>query len=186
MDETGLMRRAEERMKKVIETLKKDFAGVRAGRASPALLEKVMVDYYGIPTPVNQVATIGVAPPRTLVVQPWDKKMLGAIEKAILKADLGAPPVSDGNVVRVSIPAPSGERRQEIVKQLRKMAETQRVAIRNIRREINEEIKKSEKDGELSEDESKRAQEKVQKLTDKYIQAIDEMLEAKEKEVMEV
>lgn len=186
MDETGVMRRAEERMKKVIETLKKDFAGVRAGRASPALLEKVMVDYYGIPTPINQVATIGVVPPRTLVVQPWDKKMLGAIEKAILKADLGAPPVSDGNVVRVSIPAPSGERRQEIVKQLRKMAETQRVAIRNIRREINEEIKKSEKNGELSEDESKRAQEKVQKLTDKYIETIDQMLEAKEKEVMEV
>lgn len=186
MEEGEMIRRAEERMKKVVETLKKEFAGVRAGRVSPALLEKVMVDYYGIPTPVNQVATIGVVPPRTLVVQPWDKKMLSAVEKAILKADLGAVPVSDGNVVRVSIPAPSGERRQEIVKQLRKIAEAQRVAIRNVRREINDEIKKSEKAGQMSEDESKRAQEKVQKLTDKYIQTIDEMLQAKEKEVMEV
>lgn len=186
MDERELTQEAENRMKKIIENFKKTLAATRAGRASPVLLEKVMVDYYGVPTPINQLATIGVAPPRTLVVQPWDKKALPAIEKAIQKADLGAMPVNDGNVVRVTIPQLSGERRQEIIKGIRKEAEAQKVAIRNVRRDINEEIKKAEKDKEISEDESRKLQEKIQKLTDKYIKNIDELVEAKEKEVMEV
>jgi ribosome recycling factor len=186
MDEKTILQEAEEKMKKIIEAFKKTLAATRAGRARPALLEKVMVDYYGVPTPVNQVATIGVTPPRTLVVQAWDKKMLGAIEKAIQKADLGVMPVNDGNVIRVNIPALSGERRQEIVKGIRKQAEAEKVSVRNLRRETIEVIKKAEKDKQFSEDQSRKIQDKVQKLTDKYIKAVDEVVAAKEKEVMEV
>ena len=186
MDERSVLSQAEDKMKKVIEAFKKNLASVRAGRASPVLLEKVFVDYYGVPTPINQVATIGVAPPRTLVIQPWDKKMLTTLEKAIQKADLGAMPINDGNVIRLTIPPLSGDRRQEIIKSIRKDAESQKVSIRNIRRDINEEIKKAEKDKTLSEDDSRRIQDKVQKLTDKYVKMIDDLVAAKEKEVMEV
>ncbi|HHW18187.1 MAG TPA: ribosome recycling factor [Firmicutes bacterium] len=186
MDERSVLSQAEDKMKKVIEAFKKNLASVRAGRASPVLLEKVFVDYYGVPTPINQVATIGVAPPRTLVIQPWDKKMLSTLEKAIQKADLGAMPINDGNVIRLTIPPLSGDRRQEIIKSIRKDAESQKVSIRNIRRDINEEIKKAEKDKTLSEDDSRRIQDKVQKLTDKYVKMIDDLVAAKEKEVMEV
>lgn len=186
MDEKTILQEAEDKMKKVIETFKKTLATTRAGRATPALLEKVMVDYYGVPTPISQVATIGVNPPRTLVVQAWDKKMLGPVEKAIQKADLGAMPVNDGNVVRLTLPALSGERRQEIVKGIRKQAENEKVLVRNARRDILEVIKKAEKDKELSEDQSRKIQDKVQRLTDKYIKLVDETVAAKEKEVMEV
>jgi len=186
MDEKSALSSAEEKMKKVIDLFKKNLGSVRAGRASPVLLEKVMVDYFGIPTPINQVATIGVAPPRTLVIQPWDKKMLSTLEKALQKADLGSMPVSDGNVIRLTIPPLSGDRRQEIIKSIKKEAEAQKVSIRNIRRDVNEEIKKSEKAKEISEDESLRIQEKVQKLTDKYIKSIDDLMAMKEKEVLEV
>lgn len=186
MDERTVLQESEERMKKVIEAFKKNLASTRAGRATPTLLEKVMVDYYGVPTPVNQVANIGVQPPRTLVIQPWDKKILGPLEKAIQKADLGAMPVNDGNLIRLTIPALSGERRQEIVKSLRKELEAQRVAVRNVRRDIIEEIKKAEKDKDFSEDDSHRIQEKVQKLTNKYTKSVDDLFAAKEKEVMEV
>lgn len=186
MDQKSVLTQAEDKMKKVIQAFKKNLATVRAGRASPALLEKVLVDYYGVPTPVNQVATIGVSPPRTLVIQPWDKKMLSALEKAVQKADLGAMPVNDGNVIRLTIPPLSGDRRREIIKSLKKEAEAQKVAIRNIRRDANEQIRKAEKDKEISEDESRRIQEKIQKLTDKYVKKVDEILGAKEKEVMEV
>ncbi|MGI6662981.1 MAG: ribosome recycling factor [Bacillota bacterium] len=186
MDEKTILQEAEDKMKKVIETLKKTLASMRTGRASPALLEKVMVDYYGVPTPVNQVATIGVTPPRTLVVQAWDKKMLGPIEKAIQKADLGVMPVNDGNVIRVTIPALSGERRQEIVKGIRKQAEAEKVNVRNVRRDAIDVIRKAEKNKQLSEDQARKIQDKVQKLTDKYIKAVDEVVAAKEKEVMEV
>jgi ribosome recycling factor len=186
MDERTILQETEDRMKKVIETFKKTLAATRTGRASPALLEKVTVDYYGVPTPVNQVATIGVTPPRTLVVQAWDKKMLGAIEKAIQKADLGVMPVNDGNVIRVNIPPLSGERRQEIVKGIRKQAEAEKVNVRNIRRDSIETIRKAEKGKQLSEDRARKIQDKVQKLTDKYIKAVDEVVAAKEKEVMEV
>jgi len=186
MDQKSVLTQAEDKMKKVIQAFKKNLAMVRAGRASPALLEKVLVDYYGVPTPVNQVATIGVSPPRTLVIQPWDKKMLSALEKAVQKADLGAMPVNDGNVIRLTIPPLSGDRRQAIIKSLKKEAEAQKVAIRNIRRDANERIRKAEKDKEISQDESRRIQEKIQKLTDKYVKKVDEILGAKEKEVMEV
>lgn len=186
MDERTVLLESEERMKKVIEQYKKSLSSTRAGRASPALLEKVMVDYYGVPTPINQVANIGVQPPRTLVIQPWDKKMLGPIEKAIQRADLGAMPVNEANVVRLTLPPLTGERRQEIVKTLRKQAESEKVAVRNIRRDFIEEIKKAEKDKEISEDESRRLQDKVQKLTDKYVKMVDDLTAAKEKEVMEV
>ncbi|MGI6643763.1 MAG: ribosome recycling factor [Bacillota bacterium] len=186
MDERRILTDAEDRMKKVIESFKKILATTRAGRASPVLLEKVMVDYYGMPTPINQVASIGVTPPRTLVVQPWDKKMLGPLEKAIQKADLGAMPTNDGNVLRLTLPQLTGERRQELIKQLRKECESQRVSLRNVRRDVNEEIRKAEKDKTFSEDESKKIQDKVQKLTDKYVKMIDELASAKEKEIMEV
>jgi ribosome recycling factor len=186
MDERTALQSSEERMKKVVEQYKKTLASTRAGRASPMLLEKVVVDYYGVPTPVNQVANIGVQPPRTLVIQPWDKKMIGPINKAIQKADLGAMPVNDANLVRLTIPPLTGERRQEIMKSIRKQAENEKVAIRNIRREYIEEIKKAEKGKEVSEDESYRIQDKVQKLTDKYVKTIDEITSAKEKEVVEV
>lgn len=186
MDERAVLSESEGRMKKVVEAFKKNLASTRAGRASPTLLEKVMVDYYGVPTPVNQVATIGVQPPRTLVIQPWDKKILGPLEKAIQKSDLGAMPVNDGNLIRLSIPQLSGERRQEIVKSIRKESEAQRVSVRSVRRDTIEEIKKAEKDKEISEDDSRRIQDKVQKLTDKYIKNVDEVTAAKEKEVMEV
>jgi len=186
MDERSVLTDSEERMKKVIEAFKKALASLRAGRASPAILERVTVDYFGIPTPVSQVATIGVQPPRTLVIQPWDKKMLSPIEKALQKADLGAMPVSDGNVLRLTIPPLSGERRQEMLKTIRKEAESQKVALRNVRRDINEEIKKAEKDKEISEDTFRKIQDKVQKLTDKYVKMVDEITAAKEKEIMEV
>jgi len=186
MDERTVLAGSEDKMKKVVEGFKKMLASTRAGRATPTLLEKVVVDYYGVPTPISQVANIGVQPPRTLVIQAWDKKMIGPIEKAIQKGDLGAMPVSDGNLVRLTIPALTGERRQELVKTIRKQAEAEKVSIRNIRRDYIEEIKKAEKDHEISEDESRRIQEKVQKLTDKYVKNVDELTAIKEKEVTEV
>lgn len=186
MDERTVLTGSEDKMKKVVEGFKKTLAATRAGRASPTLLDKVVVDYYGVPTPVNQVANIGVQPPRTLVIQPWDKKMIGAIDKAIQKADLGAMPVNDANVVRLTIPALTGERRQEIVKSIRKQAEAEKVSIRNVRRDYIEGIKKAEKDHDISEDESRRIQDKIQKLTDKYVKNIDELTVLKEKEVTEV
>lgn len=186
MDERTVLAESEERMKKVIEQYKKTLASTRAGRATPTLLEKVHVDYYGVPTPINQVASVGVQPPRTLVLQPWDKKMIGPIEKAIQKADLGAMPINDSNVVRLTIPPLTGERRQEVVKSLKRQAESEKVAIRNIRRDYIEEIKKAEKDKGVSEDESRRLQDRIQKLTDRYVKVIDDLTSTKEKEVMEV
>ncbi len=186
MDEKTLMTQAEDRMKKVIDVYKKDLASMRAGRATPLLLEKVVVDYYGIPTPINQVGSIGVAPPRTLVVQPWDKKLLGNIEKAIQKSDLGAMPVNDGSVIRVTIPPLSGDRRQELIKSLKKDSEGQKVLVRNIRRDAIDEVKQAEKDKDISEDESRRIQDRIQKLTDKYVKIVDDVTSAKEAEVMEV
>ncbi len=186
MDERTILAETEDRMKKVIEVFKKNLAATRAGRASPVLLEKVLVDYYGVPTPVNQVASVGVAPPRTLVVQPWDKKMLPVLEKAMQKADLGAMPVNDGNVLRLTLPQLTGQRRQEILRAMKKDAEAQKVSVRNARRDGNDEIKKAEKDKSLSEDDAKRIQEKVQKITDKFVKEIDELAASKEKEILEV
>ena len=176
----------EEKMKKALEALRREFGSLRTGRATPALLEKVMVDYYGTPTPVNQVANVSVPEPRMIVIQPWEKTMVQPIEKAIMKSDLGMNPNSDGAVIRLNIPQLTQERRQEIVKQVHKKAEESRVVVRNLRRDANDAVKKLEKDKLISEDEVKKGQEDVQKLTDKYIKEVDSIMTAKEKEVMEV
>jgi ribosome recycling factor len=180
-----VLKDSEERMGKGIDSLRKEFGTIRAGRANPGVLEKVSVDYYGTPTPVNQLANISVPEPRLLLVQPWDKSSLPAIEKAILKSDLGFNPSSDGTVIRIIIPQLTAERRAELVKTVKKKAEEARVAIRNIRRDTNDHLKKMSKE-HASEDEIKRAQENVQKMTDKYIKEIDAVTEIKEKEITEV
>src|SRR3989475_9657113 len=177
---------AKTRMQKAIEATKHEFASLRTGRASPALLEQIRVDYYGVPTPITQVATVTVPEPRLLMIHPWDKKIVKDVEKAILKSELGLVPSSDGVYVRVPIPQLTEERRRELVKVGRKHAEEGRVAIRNVRREAKEMIEQLEEDGEVSEDESKRGLDELQKLTDKSIAEIDALLAAKDKEIMEV
>ncbi len=172
-------------MDKAIGALKRDLATLRAGRATPALLDRVQVEYYGTMTPVNQLANINTPDTRTLLIQPWDKTSLGAIEKAIQKSDLGLAPSNDGSTIRIGIPALTEERRSELVKMTKKFGEEAKVAIRNIRRDANDDIKKLEKT-ELSEDESRRHQEEIQKTTDRFIAEVDKVLAAKEKEIMEV
>lgn len=176
---------AEERMGKAIQALKRDLATLRAGRASASLLDRIQVEYYGASTPVNQLANINTPDSRTLLIQPWDKSSLADIEKAIMKSDLGLTPANDGDTIRLSIPPLTEERRVELAKMTKKYGEEAKVAIRNIRRDANDEIKKMEKT-ELSEDESRRHQEDIQKTTDKYIAEVDKVLAAKEKEIMEV
>lgn len=185
MTET-LFQEAEDKMKKAVEAMRKELASIRAGRANPALLDKVQVDYYGTMTPVNQLASISAPEPRLLVIQPWDKSVIAGIEKAILKSDLNLTPSNDGNVIRIAIPQLTQERRQELVKLVKKKAEEFRVVIRNIRREANDGIKAMEKDKSISEDEAKKAQEQIQKLTDRYIEQVDKVLSNKEAEIMEV
>ncbi len=177
---------AEDRMEKVERILVSDLASLRAGRATPSLLDNIMVDYYGTPTPVNQTANISCPEPRLIVIQPWDKNNIGAIEKGILKSDLGITPVNDGTVIRLAIPAMTEERRKELVKQCSKKTEDSKVAVRNIRRDANDSIKALEKGKEISEDESKKGLDDAQKLTDKFIKRLDEVLENKEKEIMEI
>jgi ribosome recycling factor len=181
-------RKAEDRMNKALEALRKEFATLRTGRASIGMLDGIMVDYYGTPTPLSQVANMAVPDPRTITIQPWDAKMLGEIEKAILKSDVGLTPGNDGKVIRLSIPALTEERRQQIVKHAKKLAEDARVAVRNIRRDVNDEIKKKSKDKNthVSEDETKKLQDEIQKTTDSHITKIDEFLAHKEKEIMTV
>lgn len=181
-----LIKEAEERMEKAISSLKKELSTLRAGRATPALLEKVLVDYYGSPTPINQMANITTPEPRMLVIQPWDKSMLGNIEKAILKSELGLTPTNDGTVIRIILPPLTEERRIELVKIVKKYGEEAKVAVRNIRRDTNELLKKHEKDGSISEDELRRLQEKLQKSTDQATNKIDQVVSDKEKEIMEV
>ena len=176
----------EDRMKKTIEMLRKEYGTLRAGRATPSLLDKITVDYYGTPTPINQVANISVPEPRSIIIQPWEKTMISPVEKAILKSDLGLTPNSDGSVIRLTIPQLTQQRRAELVKVVHKKAEETRVAVRNLRRDANEGIKKLEKDKTISEDEAKKAQDDMQKMTDKYIKEIDTVMNAKEKEIMEV
>jgi ribosome recycling factor len=174
----------EDKMKKTLEVLRKDYSSMRAGRANPAILEIIKVDYYGALTPLNQLANISAPEPRLLTVQPWDKSLLSAIEKAILKSDLGLNPTNDGNILRIAIPQLTEERRQELVKAAKKKAEESKVGIRNIRRDANDRIKKMEKDKDLTE--AKKQQEETQKTTDKYIKEADNILAIKEKEIMEV
>lgn len=177
---------AEARMKRSVEHFRGELASLKAGRATPAILDKVRVDYYGSPSPVNQVANIEVADARTLVIKPWDRTMIKLIEKGILTSDLGLNPMNDGVVIRLVLPAMTEERRKELVKSCQKQTEEQRVAIRNIRRDANDAIKKAEKDKSVTEDEAKRSQDEVQKLTDKYIKEADSILASKEREIMEV
>ncbi|NMB02679.1 MAG: ribosome recycling factor [Firmicutes bacterium] len=181
-----IMQDGKTRMDEVIAATKRAFSSVRTGRANPALLDRIMVSYYGTPTPLNQMASVSVPEPRLLVVTPWDKGAIKDIEKAILTSDLGLVPNNDGTVIRLAIPTLTEERRKELVRVVRKDAEDYRVAVRNIRRDMNEAIKKLEKNGDVSEDEARRAQDETQDLTNEYINDIDELLKAKEKEIMEV
>lgn len=181
-----IIKDAEERMKKSVEVFRHELAGIKAGRATPALLDKLRVDAYGSLVPVNNVATIEVPDSRTLLIKPWDRSMLKAIEKAILTSDLGLNPNNDGVMIRLMIPPMTEDRRKELVKVVHKRTEEERVAIRNIRRDANDQIKKAEKEKTISEDESKRAQDEIQKLTDKYIKEADQIMALKEKEIMEV
>ena len=177
---------AKAHMQKAVEAVRHEFASLRTGRASPALLEQIRVDYYGVATPVTQVATVTVPEPRLLVIHPWDKKIVKDVEKAILKSELGLVPSSDGVYVRVPIPPLTEERRKELVKIARKHAEDGRVAVRNVRRDAKEMIEQLEEDGDISEDEAKRRLDELQKLTDKMIAEIDALLAAKDKEIMEL
>ncbi|MEZ0537958.1 ribosome recycling factor [Caldicellulosiruptoraceae bacterium PP1] len=177
---------AEEKMKKTIETLKSEFTNVRAGRANPHILDRITVDYYGAMTPIPQTASITVPEARVIVIQPWDVKMLKEIEKAIQKADIGINPINDGKVIRLVFPELTEERRKELVKQVKKLAEEAKVAIRTIRRDTMEEYKKMKKNNEITEDDLKDTENDVQKLHDKYIDQIDKLLQSKEKEIMEV
>ena len=186
MEIQELLTQQETRMDKTIEALKQEFASIRTGRASTSLLDKITVDYYGAPTPVNQVANVSAPEPRMILITPWDKSMIGAIEKAILQSDLGLNPSNDGAVIRLAIPQLTEERRKELVKVVHKRAEEAKVAIRNIRRDANEVLKKEEKAKTITEDDSKDGQEKIQKLTDKKIKAVDDLNDKKEKDVLEV
>ena len=180
------MAQARTRMTKALEDFRHEIAGLRTGRASTALLEDIKVDYYGTPTPLNQVATLGVPEPTMLSVQPWDMSLIGAIDKAIRSSDLGFNPVNDGKILRVPVPPLTEERRKELVKHLHKVLELHRTAVRNIRRDSNEEMKKLLKDKKISEDDEKRGLEDVQKLTDEFIGKIEAQGTAKEKEVLEL
>lgn len=181
-------KKAEEKMSKAIEVLRKEFTSLRTGRASLGILDGITVDFYGTPTPLSGVSNMAMPDARMITIQPWDVKMLGEIEKAILKSDVGITPSNDGKIIRLSIPPLTEERRQQIVKHAKKLAEDARVAVRNIRRDINDEIKKKSKDKtvHVSEDEVKKLQDEIQKTTDSYIRKIDDLLAHKEKEIMTV
>ena len=177
---------AKDRMDKAVEALRKELATIRTGRAHPGLIEHLRVDYYGAPTPLNQLATINVPEPRLLVIQPWDRQSLGAIEKAIQKSDLGLNPMNDGNVIRLAIPQLTEERRKELVKVVHKKVEEGRVAVRNVRRDRHDELRRLQREKEISEDTQYLGQEELQKLTDGFIQEIERVGEEKEAELLAV
>jgi ribosome recycling factor len=174
------------RMNGALEVLAREFAGVRTGRASTALLDTIRVDYYGNPTPISQMASVSVPDARTLMIQPWEAAQLKEIEKAIMKSDLGIQPVNDGKLIRLTMPTPTEERRKQLVKSVHKMAEDARVAVRNVRREANDKLKALAKDKKapITEDEERRGHDQIQKTTDKFIAKIDELLKKKEQEIM--
>jgi ribosome recycling factor len=178
----------EARMTSAIDALGKDFASVRTGRASTALLDPIRVDYYGNPTPISQMASVSTPDARTLVIQPWEVSQLKEIEKAITKADLGIQPVNDGKLIRLTMPTPTEERRKQLAKQVGKMAEDARVAVRNVRREANDKLKVMVKDKKapITEDEERRGHDQIQKTTDKFIARIEELLKKKEQEIMSI
>lgn len=177
---------AEERMGKALVALEKEFSKLRTGRASTALVEDIKVDYYGTPTPINQLASVAVPDSRTLTIQPWDRGAFSLVEKAILKSDLGLTPINDGKIIRISIPALTEERRKDLVKIAKKYTEEAKIAIRNIRRDANDSLKKLEKDKVAGEDEIKKSQDVIQKTTDAKIAEADQKCQAKEKEIMEL
>ncbi|OPY76764.1 MAG: Ribosome-recycling factor [Syntrophorhabdus sp. PtaU1.Bin058] len=181
-----VMEELEEKLKKSLTTLKKDFSKLRTGVASVSLLEDIKVDYYNQPTPLNQVASISVQDSRTITIQPWDNSIIGEIEKAIQKSDLGVNPMSDGKIIRLSFPKLTEERRKELTKLGNKMLENTRVAMRNVRRDINEKLKKMEKDKQLSQDDLRKNQDEVQKLTDRYIEMAEKTYSEKEKEILSI
>ena len=176
----------EEKMNKTISVFEENLAEIRAGRANPAILNKITVDYYGVPTPINQVAGISVPEARMILIQPWDASILKEIEKEILKSDIGINPNNDGKVIRLNFPELNEERRKEIVKDIRKLAEEAKIAVRSIRRDAIDEAKELEKKSEITEDDLKKEEDDIQKLTDKKIEEIDMLLEKKEKEIMSI
>ncbi|KYD00038.1 ribosome recycling factor [Heyndrickxia sporothermodurans] len=177
---------AKDKMSKAISAYTRELSSIRAGRASASLLDRIVVDYYGAPTPVNQLASVSVPEARLLVIQPYDKSIVSDIEKAILKSDLGLTPNNDGTLIRLAIPALTEERRKELVKQVKKEAEVAKVGIRNIRRDANDELKKLEKNGEISEDDLRGYSDDVQKITDEHINKIDQITKTKEQDILEV
>lgn len=180
------MKDIESRMQKTISVLKEELTRIRTGRANASLLDHVMVDYYGSEVPINQVANLSVPEPRSIVIAPWEKPMLGTIEKAILASDLGLTPSNDGTIIRLTLPELTEDRRKEFVKQIKQIGEKARVAVRNIRRDANEDVKKQVKDDALPEDESKRLQDRIQQLTDQYIAEVEHVLERKEQDILTV
>ena len=188
MSTQQVLKDMEARMTSAIDALGKDFASVRTGRASTALLDPIRVDYYGNPTPISQMASVSTPDARTLVIQPWEASQLKEIEKAITKADLGIQPVNDGKLIRLTMPTPTEERRKQLVKQVGKMAEDARVAVRNVRREANDKVKDMVKDNNvpITEDEERRGHDQIQKTTDKVIARIEELLKKKEQEIMSI
>lgn len=186
MDIDSTLLETEEKMEKTLANLERDFGRLRTGRASTSLVENIKADYYGTPTPINQMASVATPDSRTISIQPWDKGGMAAVEKAILKSDLGLTPVNDGKIIRIVIPPLTEERRRDLVKVARKYSEEAKVAVRNARREANDRLKKAEKDKEITADELKRASDDVQKLTDKYVAEADARCASKEKEIMEI
>lgn len=184
MNET--ISKAESRMEKRLSHLADDYAAIRAGRANPAVLDKIMVDYYGAPTPVNQLAAVSITEARTLMIQPWDASVLRSIEKAIQTSDLGINPQNDGKALRIVFPPLTEDRRKEIVKEVSKMGEETKVSVRNVRRDAVDKVKAMKKNGEITEDDLKKAEKKIQDLTDKFVKEVDKMAEKKQKEVMAI
>ncbi|MBQ8926976.1 MAG: ribosome recycling factor [Oscillospiraceae bacterium] len=180
------LKKAEDKMSKCVSSLENNFASIRAGRATPAILDKVMVDYYGVPTPIQQMAAISVAEARVLMIQPWDVSTLKDIEKAILGSDIGITPNNDGKVIRLAFPQPTADRRKELCKTVKKYGEEAKVGVRNVRRDAIEKFKTMKKNGELTEDDEKDAEKKIQKLTDKYCDEVEKAVSEKEQEIMSI
>ncbi len=180
------IKKADEKMTKSVERLKGEFASIRAGRANPAVLDKAVVDYYGVPTPINQMAAVSVAEARILVIQPWDISTLKAIEKAIMTSDIGITPTNDGKVIRLVFPQPTEEKRKELCKEIKKYGEETKVAVRSVRRDALEALKTSKKDGEITEDDLKDLEKEVQNITDKHCKNVDNLVSEKEKEIMSI
>lgn len=181
-----LLKKAESKMQKAVQALEAEYASIRAGRANPAVLDKIMVDYYGVPTQIQSMAAISVAEARVLVIQPWDMSSLKSIEKAIQTSDLGINPTNDGKVIRIAFPQLTEERRKEIVKEIHKMAEERKIVVRNIRREVNDKLKTMKKDSSITEDDLKDGEKQVQNLTDKYCKEVEQVASKKEKEIMSI